>query len=269
MRTNALTVSAEFSAKRVWLLGFLMLSVSQAWGDVECDSKMREAVRAAVRGDGAKRVITIRREDQHEFPVYAPAVQRLVFYEITEGGLDTDESGRVSLSIVDHPATWRVFVDRDSNRVYRVFGFSSGTEFSVLAKSLMIKLSAEKARLLAEGFVELAYATRATVVRNGVEARRFVEGELYSALRPADLDGFMTTWLKRSGKTLTSVNAPSVHATDDGFDVTLTVAKGAGETEYQPKAEIRLMQIHIAPDSSLSVTSDRLLVTAEAPGLDE
>ncbi len=242
----------------------LLLASGAALGHDDCESKMRDLVSKAVRDDGYDRAFTIRRDDAREFPVYTPKAQKLVFYEVKEGGVDAAESDRTTLSIVDHPTLWRVFVDPESSRVYRIFGFKSGSEYGALIRALGITLSAQRAEWLAESFIEIAYAERAAVVRNPFEARRFTEDELYTALEPPQLDSYMKAWLRRTGKVLASLRPPETTAGDgDGFIVNLTAARRATEIGSRPKVEIRRLVLHVLNDGALSVSSDQLLASAE------
>ena len=227
-----------------------------------------EAVSKAIRDDGYTRPFTIRRNDEREFPVYVPGVQRLIFYEIQEGGLDTEATGRESISIVDHPVTWRVFFDPDSNRVYRLLGFTSGTEFNNLVRILDIKLTAEKAVWLAEGFVELAYWEKAVVVVNAFEARRFLEDELYTAMEPEELETYMKRWLRRSAKVLENLRPAQSFSDDRGFKVVLTTSRCARKLGSQPKVEIRRLTILVARDGAVTVANDESLATAEVSQVD-
>jgi hypothetical protein len=118
---------------------------------------------------------------------------------------------------------------------------------------------------LARVFIELLFGTRARIVENVFEVRRYVEDAVYVAIESHELPRFVETWLKRSAAPLSEHLSPvRVIAKNHGFVIELTAAKDTSPLGLQPRVEIHRLQLTVASDGALAVARDDLVTTAQA-----
>lgn len=125
-------------------LGVLIIGLHAPEANFEiasCKSEavLREAVTATLRQEGLDGPITILRDDTRSLKLWPSESDKFVFYEVIEGGYGRNKDGIIVLMPVSHPLEWRVLVDCQTARVYRMYGFQSGGEFSAVIESMGLK----------------------------------------------------------------------------------------------------------------------------------
>ena len=98
------------------------------------EKERREIISNAIKKDGYIGPITIKRNDSVKYPFFSYNPIPLLYYEVFEGGITKEKNKELQYVLPAHPMVWRIFVNQETNKVFRVFGFKSGNDFSSLAQ---------------------------------------------------------------------------------------------------------------------------------------
>lgn len=227
--------------------------------DMKRDTGARESVRELVQEGEADSVVIVRRVEDVFFPAASPMADRLLYFEVTQGGTSASVGDRYSI-VIDHPAVWRVFVDPEDNRIYKIFGFKAGTDFNSLVESMVLNITSHQAQWIAESYVELVYAANVKIVSNMFEVRRFIEDEFYAVFEPENFERGVASWVKEQGPLLLDeIRSSGVTPVEQGFLVSLFVCKATTRAEVQPEVQVRRLRLRIDKSGRVSIAEDDLV----------
>jgi hypothetical protein len=230
-------------------------------GSCQSESHLRLSVLSAVRADGQQGPLTVLRDDTRGLNLWTWESNRYVFYEVIEGGYEQGDHGQIIFQPVSHPLTWRVLVDCETGKVYRMFGFRSNDEFSVITEALGLELDESGARVLTERYVTLSYASTAEIVASHDEFKRFFESEVSVFCDDNNIPGEWARLKKSWGRAFRNEIKP-IHAiaAPGGFTVRAYAARTAGAMGRPPRIELHALEVQVMASGGVKLSTDRLVV---------
>jgi len=229
------------------------------------------AIDRVIRGDGYDGPLTFLRNDLVTVPLDPTRSHPYVFYEITKEGWVIDErKGRIYQLPPIGANAWRVFVNRESLEVYRLFGFKAN-DFPQLSESLYERVGAGEAEELAKEYVRLTHSDGTSVLDDLYSAARFMEDTVYEARGEETLEGQFLPWFEKTkGRVAEALNAKRIVEGEDAFRVTVFAGVSTDLDVVGARVEIRKFTVEVRRKGTTQTLREDELVhfplDALAPG---
>ena len=231
----------------------------------DCEQARRALVARAVKKETPVPSLTVLRDDESEFPLFAdPDTPDLILYRVREGGLYQEESGQVVRVVVDSSLEWTVFFDPETNRIFRMSGFSTGNDFNEMIRTYGGEVDRTDALRLVDGYVGLVYSSRSRPVASLYELRRAVEDVLFEAgLDDAGISHHVRAWLDDERQPIeAALEARSLVSDGNGFRSHRVVVRVAG-TRRRPAIEVRRLVLHVSRRGEVRVATDEVIAVLD------
>jgi len=188
----------------------------------------------------------------------------LLLYRVREGGLYQDPVGRVVRVVLAPPTEWVMFVEPQTNRVFRMSGFADGNDFNEMVRAYIRTVDRTDSLRLVDSYVALAYAPRSTPVASLYELRRAVEDVLYTArLDDAGITRHVQGWVNKEREAIEGVIEARMLVSDGGgFRArrSLVQVRGSG---LRPVIEVHDLTLLVSERGEVRVAADDIVATLD------